>query len=479
MTIDTPVLIVGAGPVGLTMALFLHRHGVPCRIIDKRSEPTTTSNAVGIHARTLELMSTLGITDELMKHGRKVTTVEIGSQMKPLAKWEMKRINSTYNYALCVPQSQTEQILLKHLSNAGIEVERDCELTGLSQDRDSCTAHIKTKQGEIDITSQWLVSCDGYHSAVRDQLRDVSYDGDDMQMRFIMIDAPVEVENEELLDKITVYSNSNVTLMLFPMLETVRFAAEISNCHRYDDIDVADEVIFNEIAKTVLPYSIKIGKPVWSTKFWIHERLASQYRSGRVFLAGDASHAHSPAGGQGMNTGMQDAINLAWKLALVYHSKSNESLLDSYETERRPVAQNVLNKSSKLTHLMVTDNKFVTTVRDTIMPLLSSFGGIQNHMVNELGETSVHYRSSPLNAGENTSHVHPGDLCPLHELRVNDECILLDFNGDLEPNGIKIISGTPEQAETLGLKQGGYCLIRPDGYIAYIGKEKPDVSWLT
>lgn len=480
MPVDTPVLVVGAGPVGLTMAAFLHHHGVPCRIIDKRSGPTQTSNAVAIHARTLELMRSIGVLDTLIQNGRKIASVEIGSKLKPLAEWQMKRIDSDYNYALCVPQFETERILIEHLKSCGIEVERNSELIDIEQNDERCLATIKTHDTTTTIASSWVASCDGYHSAVRDHLKTISYDGDDMQLRFIMIDAAVETERTTLLEQITVYTDGELTLMLFPMQKTVRLAAEISRCHRYDDVDDPTEQIFSEIAKTCLPYPIKIGKPVWTSKFWIHERLASHYRSGRIFLAGDAGHAHSPAGGQGMNTGMQDAINLAWKIALVYHSKAHDDVLDSYEAERRPVAQNVIDKAGTMTKIMTSDNAILTTVRDTIAPLLSSFGGMQFKMANEIGETSLNYRTSPLNDGDGSDRVKPGDLCPIHELRANDECILLDFNGgDLAMDHVKVLGGSDHQAELLGLHDGGYCLIRPDGYVAYIGKEKPNLSWLT
>lgn len=480
MPIDTPVLIVGAGPVGLTMAAFLHHHGVPCRIIDKRSGPTETSNAVAIHARTLELMQSIGIVDRLFEYGRKIDTVEVGSKLKPLAEWQMDRIDSAFNFALCVPQFETERILIDHLNQCSIQVERECELIQLEQDDQGCTATLRTNETTIQLRSSWLVSCDGYHSAVRDQLKSISYDGDDMQLRFIMIDAPVKCDDPHLLEKITVYTDGELTLMLFPMQNTVRLAAEISRCQRYHNIDEPDQHIFNEIAKTCLPYRVNIGTPVWTSKFWIHERLASHYRSKRAFLAGDAGHAHSPAGGQGMNTGMQDAINLAWKIALVYHSKANDNVLDSYEAERRPVAQNVIEKSGKLTKLMTSESKFVATVRDTIAPLLSSFSGVQFKMANEIGETSLNYRTSPLNDGDGSDRVKPGDLCPIHELRANDECILLDFNGgDLAMDHVKVLGGTDDQAEKLGMHDGGYCLIRPDGYIAYIGKDKPHLNWLS
>lgn len=478
---DTPVLIIGAGPVGLTMAAFLHHHKVPCRIIDKRSEATQTSNAVAIHARTLELMKSIGLIAELQARGKKIQSIEVGSKKKTLINWQMNRVDSDYDFALCVPQSQTEKILIEHLKQSGITVERNLELIDISQDKTSCSAKLKNNitNEEITITTDWLVSCDGYHSAVRDRLSTVSYNGSDMQLRFIMIDAPVECDNKELLDKISVYNGPDCTLMLFPMQNSVRLAAEISRSHRFDHLDdEPDQNIFTEIAKDCLPYEITIGKPLWTSKFWIHERLASHYRINRIFLAGDAGHAHSPAGGQGMNTGMQDAINLAWKLALVYHTKAKENLLDSYEAERRPVAAQVISKAGKLTQVMTADNSFFTTVRDTVMPLITSFETIQNKVTNELAETSINYRKSPLNLGGKTAKTRAGDLCPLHALRSNDECVLIDFTGDAETNGVKVVKGDKDQAAALGLNEGGYCLVRPDGYIAYIGMQKPEINWL-
>ncbi len=479
MTTDTPVLIVGAGPVGLTMAAFLTHHGVPCRIIDKKSGPTTTSNAVGIHARSLELLKSIGILDELLDHGKKMKAAEIGAHHKLLAAWQLDRINSEFPFALCVPQYQTEAILIDHLKSKGIEVERECEYLNLEQTNNECISTIKSPTGDFKITSQWTIGCDGFRSAVREQLSDIKYEGEDMKLRFLMLDAPVESEHKEVFDRITAYTNGDITLMLFPMLHSIRVVAEVSRDHRHDDVTEFDETLFNQLAEECLPYKITIKKPLWTSKFWIHERLANHYRSGRVFLAGDAGHAHSPAGGQGMNTGMQDAINLAWKLALVYHCKADETLLDSYETERRPVAKQVIENAGRLTKLVTTTNPVLSTVRNSIVPLLASFAGVQTKMVNEIGETSINYQNSPLAEGEKTSEINPGDLCPLFEFRANDECVLLDFNGtSTESNGLCVKTGTTEQAQTLGLTGGGYCLIRPDGYIAYIGHQKPDISWL-
>ncbi|MDF1761621.1 MAG: FAD-dependent monooxygenase [Coxiellaceae bacterium] len=479
MSFDTTVLIVGAGPVGLTMAAFLTLHGVPCRIIDKKSGPTTTSNAVGIHARSLELLQQLGILDDLLKHGKKMKAAEIGCYNKPLAEWQLDRINSEFAFALCVPQWQTEETLLKHLLKNGVDVERDCELITFNQDKSGCHSFIKSHEGEIEITSNWVIGCDGFHSKVRECLSDIKYEGEDMKLRFLMIDAPVESDHKEVFERITAYTNGDLTLMLFPMLKSMRIVAEVSHDERYDKVEELDEVLFNDLAQQCLPYKINIQKPLWTSKFWVHERLANHYRSGHVFLAGDAGHAHSPAGGQGMNTGMQDAINLAWKLALVYHSKADDKLLDSYEQERRPVAKQVIENAGRLTKALTSTNPVVTTVRNTIVPLLASFAGVQTKMVNEIGETSICYTKSPISEGEKTSEVQPGDLCPLFNLRANSECVLLDFNGDAESNGVQVIAGTTEQAQALGLTAGGYCLIRPDGYIAYIGHEKPNLGWLS
>ncbi|MDF1796816.1 MAG: FAD-dependent monooxygenase [Coxiellaceae bacterium] len=479
MKIDTPVLIIGAGPVGLTMAAFLDYHDVPCRIIDKKSGPTTTSNAVGIHARTLELLKPLGILDELMKYGKKMKAAEVGCHNRTLAEWQLDQINSEFPFALCVPQWKTEEILINHLSKRGITVERDCNLITIEQDSKHCTAYIKGKKGEITINSNWLIACDGFHSKVRECLPDIKFEGEDMKLRFLMIDAPVESDHKEVFERITAYTNGGLTVMLFPMLESMRIVAEVSHDERYNTIEKFDEKLFNQFAEQCLPYQINIQKPLWTSKFWIHERLANHYRSGHVFLAGDAGHAHSPAGGQGMNTGMQDAINLAWKLALVYHCKADEKLLDSYEQERRPVAKQVIDNAGRLTKALTSNNPVVKTVRNTIVPLLAAFAGVQRKMVNEIGETSICYTKSNISKGEKTSETQPGDLCPLFALRSNNECVLLDFNGDAKINGVKVQAGTTEQAQALGLTAGGYCLIRPDGYIAYIGHEMPTVEWLS
>ncbi len=482
MNADIPVLIVGAGPVGLTMAAFLHHHGIQCRIIDKRAGPTQTSNALAIHARTMELLSSIGILDSLCAKGKKVPRVEIGSDKKAMMKLELEEINSDYNYILCIPQCETEAVLIDHLKSVGIEVERDCELIDLRQDFEICYADIQNSNSDENntITSEWLIGCDGYHSATRDQLKKVSYDGSDMQLSFAMIDAEVETDKPELLQQITIYSDKDLSLMLFPMQNCIRIAAEISRCHRYDAVGEVDEAFFDKIIQSCLPYSISIQKILWTSKFWIHERIASQFRCDRIFLAGDAAHAHSPAGGQGMNTGMQDAINLAWKLALVIQDKADNKILNSYDIERRPVAMHVIANAGKLTRMMTVQSGLLTTVRNTIMPLIASFSPVKGKVINQLAELDIAYNRSPLNIGKKSSTVRPGDLCPIRKLRNNTECVLLNFIDDSteEHNGIKMTQGTEAQSQALGLKESGYCLIRPDGYIAYVGKEKPTITWL-
>lgn len=482
MHYDTEVLIVGAGPIGLTMAAFLNHFGVKARIIDKKSERTQTSNAVGVHARTMELLNIIGLSEQFSVSGRHMRSVKFFNKQQSFAEFDFSALSSKYNYICDVPQWQTEEILIQHLETHGITVERDVTLSTLDVEQDGVIASLESARGVQTVRTQWLLACDGYRSTVREAIK-IPYQGEDLKYHFMMIDAPVTWSDS--LDSMSLGLGSELSMAMFPMNNSVRMIAEVSHSNKYKNLHSADEHVFSEMAEECFPGTMKISKPLWESSFWIHERLAQHYRRGRILLAGDAAHAHSPAGGQGMNTGMQDAINLSWKLAWVIKGYAGEKLLASYEEERRPVAANVIQKSTLATKMGMTHNPFVNFVRNHVLPTLSHLQFVQHKMINTIAELTVNYRESSVVCGKGDGYYAPGDRAPcLTSCEYGYKYCLLDFNGDagdLEhvkkcTDRLVVVSANNGTIDSSWPSKKGYCLIRPDNYIAYIGSEKADIE---
>lgn len=478
------VLIVGAGPTGLSAALELARFGVRSRVIDKKPHLTQTSNAGGVHARTLELLDK-NVVQELLKRGRPCPTLYIRSQSKVLATMDISLTDSLFPYVLIIPQSDTEAVLYQALQEKGISVEWNKTLSRLTQNKDSVTAYIETAQGEEIVEAKWLVGCDGYHSTVREAVK-IPYVGSDYPLRFIMIDAVMETDPP--MTAPTVYPNQ-VSILIVPFLHSTRLIAQVSHADQSIDINqMPDEKTFTKLLSQVMKEKFTIQKPLWASRFIIHEKLADHYRENRVFIAGDAAHAHSPAGGHGMNTGIQDGINLGWKLARVIQGESTEKLLDTYEIERRPIAQTIIAASRHLTQLMLTTNKFIIGLRNFLLPTISKLPFLKKQQAYEASELSLNYRKSPLSiSGAHKGKIQAGDRVPnirfnqgadLQNLLARDSHTLLNFSDEASTHipltPLKILSISQEETalrEYFGFKNtSGYCLIRPDLYVAVIGE---------
>ncbi len=472
------VLIVGAGPAGLTLAAKLHQCGVDVRIIDQHEAPTKTSNAAALHARTLELLTGLGVVDEMIAQGNLVHAFEMGSFGKKIAQFSFSSIHSRYPFLLDLPQNQTEAILIAHLKAQGVEVECNTRLLTLQQNTESVVAVLQTPHGEETVESRWLVGCDGFHSQVRAQLN-IPYEGKDLPLSFIMIDAPVKGDLRS--DRLYAYFTSTLSLALFPLPHSMRMIAEISGAKHYHSDQLPDESIFEAIAKECLPYEIHIEKPLWASRFLVHERLARRYQKDRVFLVGDAAHAHSPAGGQGMNTGMQDAINLAWKLASVIQNRASTQLLKSYEIERLPIAKNVIAKSEKMTLMAMTRSQILITLRDYLLPKISRSKWVMQLFVNTLAQMRIRYANKPWFVPSKKGMWVSGMAAP--EIAFKEGGSLLShLNGHhwlllmADSSAVPLEKESPFSSWVLlrtsaEISKNTFYLVRPDGYIAYVGQE--------
>lgn len=471
----TPVLIIGAGPVGLTAAAMLVHNGVHVRIIDKKPLATQTSNAVAVHARTLELLSIIGLTEKFLEAGRLAKSMEMYTNRHHLASINLDLIESRYNYVCCVPQFVTEQILIDYLQQHDVLVERSHELISIDGDVNHSVTAVTNKE---TIEANWMLACDGFRSKARELLA-IPYEGDDMKLDFMMIDAPVTWDLS--LDSLYGCFSDDVSLALFPMKKSVRMIAEISHAPQYKNIE-PDENVFMDIAERCVPGSMVIGKLLWRSKFWIHERLAREYLKGHVILAGDAAHAHSPAGGQGMNTGMHDTINLAWKLAMVIKGVAHEDLLTTYQEERRPVAQQVLSTSGHLTEVALTKNVILSNLRNVLMPLVTKLNVVQKKIIGFIGETAINYEKSSLVAGHSYHHLHPGDRSAWINPASGLKHTLIDFKGDASVvfagnQWMEIVSAnTVDLPDDLKKLDNVYCVLRPDFYIGYLGDSVNEIQ---
>ncbi len=476
------VLIIGAGPVGLMAACELKRHGIACRIIDKKAMPTQTSNALALHARSLEIWNNIGLIESALALGQKLSGIHFYTEkLSSLLKLNFNEvIDSPYPYALSLPQSQTEQLLNKKLNGSGINVERDKKLINLSQQGNTVTATLINTAGKEEVvTTSWLLGCDGYRSTVRDLL-DIDYQGHDLKHHFIMIDAPLQWPLP--YDEVSLFPHRQGPVAVFPMKTSSRIIIETTHTKNTKEGSLLTREHFIEQLKHRWSFSFKLDKALWMSQFTIHERLAARYCQRQVFLLGDAAHVHSPAGGQGMNTGMQDAYNLAWKLALVIKGYAKTQLLDSYEIERRPIAKAVLSSSDKLTKMATLKQPILIKLRDWLLKHIGSLPSIQKKIASQITGVGIAYLESPLSkdyhqvgslkAGMRFATMMQGSQFNLliedsHPELANIESLINKNYSHI----IKLIKLNKQDPLVKHYQlQQRFCLVRPDQYIASFAK---------
>jgi len=342
------VLIVGAGPVGLTLAAECQRHGVSFRIIDKAPGHSVHSKALAIWSGTLEHLAAAGLAEDFLEASRPIRKMVMQDMGHRIAEIPVSEgLDSLYPSPVILPQSSTEQLLLGHLQKQGVEIERNVECVDLRPDADGVTCHLQRLNGTAEtVTIGWLAGCDGARSIARHNLP-VDFTGVTEEVVFILADAKLIDGPAE--DSIVLSNGPHGAVLVFPVKPGIwRFFAlrEKSDDRSHPTLDE----IQCHVHSAGLSH-LRLSDPEWLSYFAVNERVASRNRLGRVFLLGDASHIHSPAGGQGMNTGMQDAFNLGWKLKRLASGQGNaETIAESYFTERHPVALKVVRETSRLLH---------------------------------------------------------------------------------------------------------------------------------
>jgi 2-polyprenyl-6-methoxyphenol hydroxylase-like FAD-dependent oxidoreductase len=468
----TDALIVGAGPVGLTMAIELARYGVGVRIIDKAPARTDKSKALVIWSRSLELLERAGCSTALVDTGYKVEAINILADKQPIAHLKLEGLETKYPYGLMVPQSETERVLDEFLNGLGVKVERAVELISFTASNDKVVSILRSADGtEETLETSWLVGCDGAHSTIRHQLG-MEFHGETLLNDWILAD--VHLENTPRAPEINIVWHTDGVLATFPIAENrYRIVADVGPAHK--DADQRPEPTLADVQAILdkrFPGGVRAANPHWISAFRINERKVTDYRSGRVFLAGDAAHVHSPAGGQGMNTGMQDACNLAWKLALVVRGIGSESLLDSYSPERSPIAEQVLKATGRVTSLITMTGEVTQFLRNHTAALILGLAPVQKFAATTASEISIGYPHSPLNAPRGYREPLPGVRAPIRASEPpvgagDTPRFALFASADKMPSGL--LERYPQLLEPslrAPYHPNGLWLVRPDGYVA-------------
>ncbi|HZD68745.1 MAG TPA: FAD-dependent monooxygenase [Actinomycetes bacterium] len=402
------VLIVGAGPTGLALAALLRALGTTVRIIDRQADPVHESRALAIQPRTLEILAGLGISHSLLESGNKAVQMRLhfGKRVVAARLFDLGVEDTAYPFLLFLSQAETERVLNQHLADRGVTVERGVELTGYTTEADHliCTLRHAGDGHPEQVRVGYMVGCDGARSSVR-HLAGIGFAGGAYPQAFVLGD--LEADGGLEPGAVHVYLGADGMLFFFPLggPATWRLLGmrppENANGPDHEQWEQA-KVSLEELQAVTDSYTggkIRLRDPIWLTSFQLHHRQATRYRAGQVFLAGDAAHVHSPAGAQGMNTGIQDAWNLGWKLAMVTRGVADPSLLDTYHLERWPIGRLVLRFTDRAFTIATSTNPFVGLLRRRIAPLLAPlvlrWGRGRALGFRTISQLGVRYRRSP------------------------------------------------------------------------------------
>jgi 2-polyprenyl-6-methoxyphenol hydroxylase-like FAD-dependent oxidoreductase len=500
---DTDVLVVGAGPTGLMLANQLGRRGVRTRILDRHAGPALQTRALGVQARTLEIYSHLGIVERALELGKRATGANMwagGRRTARVPLGDIGRDMSPYPFLLILGQDDNERLLGERLHHWGLAVEWNTELVGLAQEADQVTAKLKQPDGTIrEVTAAWVAGCDGARSAVREQ-SGIAFQGAPYEHVFFVADT--RMTGPMVPDELNVYFWREGFHLFFPMRGTDhwRIVGIVPPALRgREDLTLDDMIpsIRDEAGAGVVLQDCS-----WFSTYRIHHRRAERFRDRRCFLLGDAAHIHSPVGAQGMNTGLQDAYNLAWKLALVVSGVATPALLDSYETERIPVARRLLSTTDRMFSLVVSDTRlaglFRTRILAKVMALAMKLERIQKLAFLTISQTGIRYPDSPLSEtlpGLPQSAPRAGDRFPWLRLKLSVSGPAEDFFGKLDDTRFALIligqetppGGVPGLGDLLRtyvvpsdpandreltrvqIPQPAFFLLRPDGHVGLTG----------
>ncbi|MGH9734331.1 MAG: FAD-dependent oxidoreductase [Candidatus Acidiferrales bacterium] len=471
-SVDTDVLIVGAGPVGLFLANECARRGLRSRLIEARASQSEHSKALAIFPRTLEIFDMAGVVNPFLQMANRVTSVSVMARGRRLAQMHFTPEGTVYPFIAMVPQDVTEKLLVAELKRKGRTVEYETIFVSAEQQGDHVNVTADRKGETIKINASFVVGCDGAHSAVR-HLLNLPFEGAVYEASFMLAD--VQTNDALRADEMHLCPSERGPVAVFPMSATRRRV--IATCeHTEGDAPSLDFV--RGVVRERGPEGMEVLALNWSTYFRIHHRQVAHLRVRRMFVAGDAAHIHSPFGGQGMNTGLGDVWNLAWKLDLAVRGHGNEQLFDSYSAERRPVIKNVIETTDRMTRVLGTPSKLAEVLRDAVIPMVSRLAPFQHAFVERLSELGVAYRGSPIVEGPGKRYfddsIRGGKGIGSRFLALVDE----NADASTKQAARQLCESFHDVVELRWCSQPEINLIRPDGYIAFTAASHKGASAL-
>jgi 2-polyprenyl-6-methoxyphenol hydroxylase-like FAD-dependent oxidoreductase len=508
------VLVVGAGPTGLALAAELAAFGVRARVIDRGLDRVHESRALAIQPRTLEVLSGLGVTGELIAGGNQAVQLRlhVPGRVLTVPMFDLGLDDTAYPFLLFLSQAETERVLGEHLAAAGVPVERGVELAGLSDAADAATATLRHRDGREEVVpARYVAGCDGGHSTVR-RLAGIRFEGSSYPQTFVLADTEADGVEPGAAH---VFLSDRGMLFFFPLGKPATWRL-LAMRPPADRTPPEAPVVLGEVQALAGAYTggtVRLHDPVWMTNFRLHHRAAACYRAGRVFLAGDAAHVHSPAGAQGMNTGIQDAVNLGWKLAQVLRGGTDPGLLDTYEAERGPVGTMVLRFTDRAFTIATSTNPVVryarTRLAPAVIPLALKARTARAAAFRAVAQLDIRYRRSRLSldgpnpprhgpkAGDrlpDASIIHDGQPSTLHRAlagagwhlvlcgpsdawpaqtlthlaeRYPSLLTVHHLTGQNAPGALHDPHGQARRRLGLTTRHTAHYLVRPDGHIGY------------